>query len=91
VKERQQLRVRMHTFALTLIPLYAYLPSMSFFLRGSSEGFFSKQFGQQICACIQMISFRLHKRHRSTQVTFDTNQLEEKEKEKDYDHLIDPK
>ena len=30
--------------------------------------------------CIHMISFRLHKRQRSTQVTFDTNQLEEKEK-----------
>ena len=29
-----------------------------------------------------MISFRLHKRQRSAQVTFDTNQLEEKKKKK---------
>jgi len=42
----------------------------------------SKQIDQQISACIQTISFRLHNRCRSLQVTFDTNQLEKIKQEK---------
>jgi hypothetical protein len=83
--------------------VYAHLSyslSVSLFTLPLSEGFFSKRFSQQIDVCIQMISFRLYKHQRSTQVTFDTNQLEaveeeEEEKEeieKDYHHYcIDPK
>jgi hypothetical protein len=49
----------------------------------------SKQFGQQICDCIQTINFRLRNRCRSLQVTFDTNQLEQGDEEEEEKKELD--
>lgn len=48
-----------------------------------SEDLMSKQFGQQMWTCMSTISFRLRNRCRSSEVTFNTNQLGKKERERE--------